>query len=157
MTVVKELIDKQLQNEQMERENIDLRKQMKLLNEYRLNEEENTRKLQNEYMLLKQRYNEEEYAELTKKLTDACDLTRQIQIKLKKKQDETENLKKTIAQNEISIEKLKNDVKQEVQLREELQVKLFNEISQEIIDNDEKRLVMKVISIAFLNSRSISF
>ncbi|CAF0765219.1 unnamed protein product [Adineta ricciae] len=138
-TVEKELIDKQLQNEQMERETIDLRKQMKLLNEYRLNEEENTRKLQNEYMLLKQRYNEEEYAELTKKLTDACDLTRQIQIKLKKKQDETENLKKTIAQNEISIEKLKNDVKQEVQLREELQAKLFSEISQEIIDNDEKR------------------
>ncbi|UJR26609.1 hypothetical protein I4U23_007928 [Adineta vaga] len=138
-TLEKELIDRQLQNEQIEKENFDLKKQIQLLNDYRLNEEENTRKLQNDYMLLKQRYNEEEYKELTKKLNDACDLTRQIQIKLKKKHDESEHLKKTILQNEISIEKLKNDLKQEVQLREELQEKLFHEISQEINENDEQR------------------
>jgi transketolase len=139
----KEAIDKQLQYEQLEKENFDLKKQIKQLNEYILNDEENNRQLKTDYFLLKQRYNEEEFAELTKKLNDACDLTRQIQIKLKKKQDETENLKKTISQNELFIEKLKNDLKQETHLREELQQKMFTEISQDICENEEKRFERK--------------
>jgi len=145
----KELIDKQLQYEQLEKENFDLKKQIKQLNGYILNEEENNRKLKNDYFLLKQRYNEEQFDELTKKLNDACDLTRQIQIKLKKKQDETEYLKKTITQNEIFIEKLKNDLKQEIHLREELQDKFLIDTSQEINENEEKRF--ENIQITFLS------
>ncbi|CAF4033760.1 unnamed protein product [Adineta steineri] len=140
----KELIDKQLQYEQLEKENFDFKKQVKQLNEYRLNEEENIRQLKTDYLLLKQRYNEEQFDELTKKLNDACDLTRQIQIKLKKKQDETENLKKTITQNELYIEKLKNDIKHEMNLREELQEKLLNDITVEINENEEKRKTEQV-------------
>jgi hypothetical protein len=135
----KELIDKQLQYEQLEKENVDIKKQLKQLNEYMLNEENTSRQLKNDYFLLKQRYNEEQFDELTKKLNDACDLTRQIQIKLKKKQDETENLKKNITQKEFAIEKLKNDLKQEFHLREDLQQRLFLDSSQETSEHDEKR------------------
>ncbi|CAF0838079.1 unnamed protein product [Rotaria sordida] len=136
----KEFIDKQLQYEQLEKENLDLKKQIKQLNECLLNEEENNRQIKNDYFLLKQRHNEEQYNELTKKLNDACDLTRHIQIKLKKKQDETDHLKKTLTNNEYFIEKLKNDLKQEIHLREELQQKFFNiDISQETSDNEEKK------------------
>ena len=135
----KELIDKQLQYERLEKENFDIQKQMKQVNEYLLNEEENNRQLKNDYFLLKQRFNEEQYDELTKKLNDACNLTKQIQIKLKKKQDETENLKKTISKNELFIEKLKNDLKQEIHLREELQQKFLNDTSEDISDHEEQR------------------
>jgi len=140
----KELIDKQIHSEQLEKDNFDLNKQIKQLNEYILNEEENIRQFKNEYFLLKQRYNEEQFDELTKKLNDACDLTRQIQIKLKKKQDETENLKKTISQNEIFIEKLKNDLKQEIHFREELQEKFLTDSSLEINENEDKRFAQSI-------------
>ncbi|CAF2969885.1 unnamed protein product [Rotaria sp. Silwood2] len=143
----KEFIDKQLQYEQLEKENFDLKKQIKQLNECLLNEEENNRQLKNDYFLLKQRYNEEQYDELTKKLNDACDLTRQIQIKLKKKQDETDNLKKNLQHNEYLIEKLKNDLKQETHLREELQQKIFNDNSQNISDSEENRKYHEIADI----------
>ncbi len=136
----KELIDKQLHIEQIEKDNFDLNKQIKQLNDYIMNAEETNRQLKNEYCLLKQRYNEEQFEELTKKLNDARDLIRQIQIKLKKKQDETEHLKKTITQNENFIEKLKNDLKQEVHLREELQEKFFTNISQDEVHEIQQRL-----------------
>jgi len=136
----KDLIDKQIQYEQCEKEIFDLKKQIQQLNEFILKEEENNREIKNEYLLLKQRYNEEQFDELTKKLNDACDLTRQIQIKLKKKQDETDNLKRIISQKDIFIEKIKNDLKQEMQLREELQEKFFSDNSQETSQQEEKKL-----------------
>ena len=137
----KDLIDKQIQYEQSEKEVYDLKKQIKQLNEYVLTEEENNREIKNEYFLLKQRYNEEQFDELTKKLNDACDLTRQVQIRLKKKQDETDNLKKIISQKDIFIEKIKNDLKQEIQLREELQEKFLSDNSQETSQQEEKQLM----------------
>lgn len=143
----KNLIDKQLQAEQLEKENFDLKKQIKQLNDYILNEEENNRQIKNEYFLLKQRYNEEQLDELTKKLNDACDLTRQIQIKLKKKQEETEHLKRTISQNENFIEKLKIDLKQEINFREELQEKFLTESSLEFNEDEEKRFEKNSIQI----------
>ncbi|CAF3286345.1 unnamed protein product [Rotaria socialis] len=135
----KEFIDKNLQYEQLEKENIDLKKQIKQLNECLLNEEETNRQLKNDYLLIKQRYNEEQFEQLTKKLNDACDLTRQIQIKLKRKQDETDHLKKTLSNNETMIEKLRNDLRQEAQLREELQQRCHTDTSQEINDSEEKK------------------
>lgn len=131
----KELIDKQLEIEQLNKEKQDLNKQLKQLNDYISNEENNSRQLKNDYFLLKQRYNDEQWNELTKKLNDACDLTRQIQIKLKKKQDETELLKKTVEQQQATIERLKS----EIQIREEYQQKLFLDTSPEINENEEKK------------------
>ena len=135
----KELIDRQLRSEQLNKENHDLQKQLTQLNEYISAEEKNSRQLKNDYFLLKQRYNDEQWNELTKKLNDACDLTRQIQIKLKKKQDESEHLKKTIGQQESTIDKLKHDLQQECYLREELQQKFFQDTSQETSESDEKK------------------
>ena len=152
----KDLIDKQIQHEQLEKENFDLKRKTQQLNEYVSNEEENTRQLKNDYLLLKQRYNEEQFDELTKKLNDACDLTRQIQIKLKKKQDETDNLRKVIVQKESFIEKIRNDLKQEIHLREELQEKFFLDNSQETNENEEKKSEKKkFIFISILMCLSI--
>ena len=134
-----QLIGKQLECEQLEKENLDLNKQLKQLNEYIANEEVNSRQLKNDYFILKQRYNDEQWNELTKKLNDACDLTRQIQIKLKKKQDETDHLKKTIVQHETNIEKLKMNLKSECQLREELQQRFLQDSSIEISETEEKK------------------
>lgn len=134
-----ELIHRQLQYEQLEKDNFDLSKQLKQLNEYIATEEINNRQLKNDYFLLKQRYNDDQWDELTKKLNDACDLTRQIQMKLKKKQDESEQLKKTVGQHESVIEKLKNDLKHEVFLREELQQKFFHDTSQETSESEGKK------------------
>lgn len=135
-----ELIDKRLQIEQNEKEIMDLKKQIQQLTNELTNEEGKLRQINIDYNLLKQRYNEEQFDELTKKLNDACDLTRQIQMKLKKKQDEGEFLKKTINQNEQLIEKLRQDLKQEMNLREELQEKFLSELSQEFNDHEEKRI-----------------
>ena len=135
----KELIDKQLQSERSTKENLDLKKQIQQLNDYISVEENNSRQLKNDYFLLKQRYSDEQWNELTKKLNDACDLTRQIQLKLKKKQDESDQLKKTIEQHETTIEKLR----QEVRLREEFQEKFFLDTSQETSENEEKKIEEK--------------
>lgn len=134
-----QLIVKQVECEKFEKENEDLKKQLKQLNEYISNEELNSRQLKNDYFLLKQRYNDEQWNELTKKLNEASDMTRQIQIKLKKKQDESDILKKTIVQYESTIEQLRNDLKVERQLREEFQEKYLQESSAEISDFLEKK------------------
>jgi len=134
-----ELIDKRLEIEQNRKEIDDFKKQIQQLANDLANEEQNHRQIKIDYNLLKQRYNEEQFDELTKKLNDACDLTRQIQLKLKKKQDESEYLKKTVNQNEQLIDKLREDLKQEMNLREELQEKFLSELSQEFNDNEEKR------------------
>lgn len=125
----KHLIEKQLECEQIEKEREDLRKQLKQLNDYIAHEEANSRQLKNDYFLLKQRYSDEQWNELTKKLTEATDLTRQIQLKLKKKQEESENLKKNLSQHQSTIEKLENELKIERQLREEFQEKYLQESS----------------------------
>jgi DNA gyrase/topoisomerase IV subunit A len=136
-----ELIGKQLENEQLDKDRNDLQKQLKQLNDYIANEEKTSRQLKNDYFLLKQRYNDEQWNELTMKLNDATMMTRQMQITLKTTNDDNERLKAILEQNEITIMKLSRDYKLECQVREEWQSKCLHHLStrQETNDNDEQR------------------